>query len=402
MDLVLNGFLVGGPSAPLDPSIRDALREHGEHDLVNSVQLWNERPSVLEEVLAALTPNEAVVRKSSIGTIALRLVDASSFMSRVRFPKLTYLRLSTGSHVTDWERVGQLTTALTTLALTFENYGIPTLPTIAQLLSLLASNPGLQDISLYRLRTSHTAFSSPSTCVPMRNLQRLSVDSELRSMSEVIKRVAYPNNIEHISITAVKCGVDSILTTLGGLARDHFLREGRAVGEQGISLQCFPKLNSLQVSSYLASDDQPGPSSFSRFTANLRHLVPRDEFIQPCTDFVLNVPGEEVVFFRGELEMDIIRRVVPTMPNITDLYLVGVQLQPGFLQPEHIALTQKFLPSLGRLCLDISKTVGSSTIVEDTKVPKATKASCPFWRSLKLSLILKRPPKCSKVGTKMQ
>ena len=86
VDLVLNGYLVGGPSAPLDAAIRDALREHAERNAINTVQLWNERRPVLAEVLAALTPEEGTVQESSISTISLRLVDASKFMAGLAFP----------------------------------------------------------------------------------------------------------------------------------------------------------------------------------------------------------------------------------------------------------------------------------------------------------------------------
>ena len=56
VDLVLNGYVVSGPSAPLDEPIREALRDRMERNTLKSVQLWNERKSVLEDVLAALTP----------------------------------------------------------------------------------------------------------------------------------------------------------------------------------------------------------------------------------------------------------------------------------------------------------------------------------------------------------
>ena len=119
MELVLNGYRVGGPSTCIEGPIGDALRDHAERDIVRSVQLWSERKSVLAEVLAALTPDHDDVRTSSIEIITLRTVDASKFMARLRFPNLTYLRLSMGTEVTDWERVGLHTGAVrATLPLT--------------------------------------------------------------------------------------------------------------------------------------------------------------------------------------------------------------------------------------------------------------------------------------------
>ena len=138
-----------------------------------------------------------------------------------------------------------------------------------ELLSLLTLNPRLQDVSFYRLWINHTEIANPAIHMPMHNLQRLSADSEPHSISEVIRQFSYPNNIEHISLTAVKCVADSISTTLGGLARDHFMREGRVATEQGLFLQCFPKLISVQVSSHLDNDEQAGLSTFSRLSGPL-------------------------------------------------------------------------------------------------------------------------------------
>ena len=352
VDLVLNGYVVGGPSAPLDEPIREALRDRMERNTLKSVQLWNERKSVLEDVLAALTPPHNVVRTSSVETICLRVVDASQFMSRHCFPKLTYLRLSMGTKVIDWGRVAMSTTALTTLALTFDDHGIPTFPTIAELVSLLASNPTLRDVSFTSLWTDRTqAYSTPSR-VPMHNLQRLTIDGDHRSTLELVQQIAYPNDIEHISLTVAECEANSVLATLGVLAHDRLYRQlGRNPIGLGIFVHCFPNFFSLQADGVKDSKEPVDKHCFSRFSAYLAQPIANHELVQLSTDFISNVPGEEVIFFRAELSMEIIRRTITTMPNITELYLVCTQLEAGFLQPESTVGSHGLLPSLTQLHL---------------------------------------------------
>jgi hypothetical protein len=67
-----------------------------------------------------------------------------------------------------------------------------------------------------------------------------------------------------------------------------------------------------------------------------------------CVDFVACTPTEHVVYFGGALSMDIVKGIASVMPKLQELYLIGVTLSDGFLQPDpdgSLANT-KLLPSL--------------------------------------------------------
>ena len=58
MDLVLNGYNVHRGIASIEGPLQVALHKHTELNVVCSIQLWNERKSILAGILAALTPGE--------------------------------------------------------------------------------------------------------------------------------------------------------------------------------------------------------------------------------------------------------------------------------------------------------------------------------------------------------
>ncbi|KAF9777596.1 hypothetical protein BJ322DRAFT_1025673 [Thelephora terrestris] len=355
-DLVLNGYIVGERSPPVREALRLALREHAQTDIINSVQLWNERRPILEQVLAALTPDEGEVRTSSIRIINLRLVNASRFMARLRFPQLTYLCLSTGTQVVDLRHLGEHTGALSTLVLTLENHGASALPTVSELLLLFLYNPRLEDVTLHRLLSRIIPPGFPIIRVPLRNLKRLTIDGEAQSIFQLMKHLAYPADLEAISLMVADYGPSSICDTLGKVALDYFqLQSGRRV-EVGIDVRTLCKSISVQADSILEGADGNAMGTSARFIVYVPLFTGRRQYVQLCLDLVGCVPPLEVTAFRGELSARIVQRVIKTMPNILDLHLVHAELEPGFLR--HIPTTPnvRLLPSLRQLCLEESST----------------------------------------------
>ena len=106
---------------------------------------------------------------------------------------MSYLCLLTGTKVSDWERVGLHTTALTTLALTSENHGIASLPTIDELLRLLALNPLLQNVTLHHKNKIH--------------FQGLSSDQKRKSGQ------SFMPFLEHLKVTGPLAGTFKVLQT---------------------------------------------------------------------------------------------------------------------------------------------------------------------------------------------
>ncbi|KAF9777537.1 hypothetical protein BJ322DRAFT_1179467 [Thelephora terrestris] len=352
VDLVLNGYQVGGPGLPLHPSIWTALQDHGARNAVRSLQLWSERKRVLAEVLDALTPDGDERHCSSLELVSLRLVDASDFMARSYFPRLTHLHLSTGTHVTEWRLLGMRTTALTTLAVTFENHGVPALPTLCQLLCLLGLNPRLQHIRFSRLWTPATESVPAGVMVPMRALGTLTVEGGSRSVAKLVQRLHYPHSLGNMSLTTARSAPPEILDTVSDIVRDHLRRERTFRSELGIGVVLDDLSVSIQASSVEMVAGKPRRRVFASFKSRITEQTPYEAYVQLWVDFVARVPSEKVVYFSGQLGMDIIKRLAPAVINITTLRLVEVHLEKGFLLPAHGPIEAKLFPSLKNLRLE--------------------------------------------------
>jgi hypothetical protein len=351
VDLTLSGFR-GGSTFPVCRPLLAALRDHAERDIVRSLNLWSERKGVLTEVLEALTPDENQLRVSSLQTMALRYVDASAFMARTRFPRLTYLNLASGTHVTDWPTIANHTMALTTLALTLENDDVPSLPSIPELLCLLGRNPHLCNVTISCLWTVRIEEHSPIGPIPMHALKKISIEGGHRSVYHLLRRLHCPQSIDHMFLTTAKSGPRQILDTLGRAVRQHLRHERKFRSDLGIELHCLSDYIQLQASDTTQSADRMQRRTFATFQAHLSEDMDYDEYVQLCRDLMACVPTEEVVYFGGEMAMDIVKQLASMLPNITDVHLVDVEVQTGFLQPDEGGINTKLFPSLQNLCLE--------------------------------------------------
>ena len=173
----------------------------------------------------------------------------------------------------------------------------------------------------------------------MQSLEHLIIDGNDTSIYESVRQLNYPHDHQRrISLTAAKCRADDILTTLGGLARDHFRGQGRTPDHARNTRPMLLQVHFDPDQCFLGWRGEVESYPLVGFTAHLRQAIAHDNYVQLCADFVANLPVEEVTYFGGELSMDITRKILSSLANITELHLVGVQMEPGFLQPEQAAV----------------------------------------------------------------
>lgn len=348
VDLVLNGFPGNSSDAPFDEPLQGALRDLAKHDTIRSVQLWNGRSSTMTSILSALTPKFPWdVQYSSIESISLRHVDASEFFARYHFPKLRYLRLSRGVQISSWEHLGLHTSALTTLSLTIEN--VTPVPTTAQLLFILTSNPRLQNLTLAEPTIPHDDGSRSTVLVPLYHLKRLSIHGEFQPVFQLLHRLDYPKVLDKISLRVSRFTVDDISDILGPFIHGRIQCDGRVREGLGIFVNSYPGVVSIQATATNNVDHQR--ETFAWFVATLRGNHPPHDGVRLCADLVAYAPVEDVVLFGGQLNMDEIRRIAPTMPKVQELHLKRVRLVDRFLQsdPEEPLTEEKLFPSLKHL-----------------------------------------------------
>ena len=358
VDLVLGGrqfnrfYTVRHSYATLDGPLRDILRERAECDAIRSIHLRGGRGSLITSVLSAITSNGEELRCSSIESISLREVDSSNFFARHRFPKLRYLRLSVGPRIPPWEHLALHTSALTTLSIIIKD-GTSN-PTAAQLLSILTSNPRLQYLNLSGLAISHDCGGAFATPVPLRHLEDLSIDGNFRSVFRLLHRLGHPERMTETTLAVRSCIVEDIARTFWPYVRNHIERDGRFRDGLGIFLHSFPNSVSIQASAIEGDEGVARRVTFATFTAVHQGDIPDHDEGRLCTDFLAHIPVEHVVYFGGDISMDVIRRTVPAMPNIRELHLTNAQLVDRFLQPDpkEPLAENKLLSSLQRLHLE--------------------------------------------------
>jgi len=343
VDLTLGGFHID--LSALDGPLRNTLLDHAARGTIRSVQLRAYGPSVTTSVLSLLTPDDDNIRCSNIELIYLGHVDASKFFARNRFPKLWSLQLS-GVKMSSWELLGLHVTALTTLYIAIG--GVGHVPTTPQLLSILTSNPRLQNITL--LDVIPRDDEGGSTRVPLHQLKVLSLSGDFHPIFRLLRQLDHPQTMDEVTLHLSRCAVEDIAWTLGPYVEECLRRNEKSRGGLGLFV-----ISLVDVVSIRASAEGPtGRVTFATFTATLPAGLPPRACDELCIDFVAQTPGGRVVYFGGDLSMGALRGIVPAMPKIQELHLVNAMLSSRFLQPNpgRPRADTKLFPSLQHLHLE--------------------------------------------------
>ena len=327
VDLALNGLdRSGNSNISFDGPLRDALRERAELGAIRSIRLrWNQKELPLDSILSALTPDGKGVRRSSIEFITLRYVDASEFLTRHSFPKLRQLHISTMDNFPLWEHLGQHTTALTDLFLSLDNKA--SCPTTTQLLSILASNPRLQILALFKWAIPRDSQSMVT--VPLRYLERLSIDAEIRPVFQLLSQLEYPDRMKWMNLTVSDCVAEDVPGTIGPYVRDHIQRNGRFQESFGISINSS---NAVSIETSTTNDsDATQRLTFAAFTAIMQEDedLPLYNKAQMCADLVAHIPAEHVVYLESDLDMDSVKRAVLTILRSKNYAFSGQNCKTG-------------------------------------------------------------------------
>jgi len=356
LDLVLRTRPVGGNNpTPFDGPLRDALRDRAACGSVRSVRLQGSDVDLLQSIVSSLTPNGEGVRDSSVDSLILEYtnLDISKFLARHRFPKPRILHLSTGAKVTSWDHLKIQATSLTSLSLELPRATGG--PTTSQLLSILASYPNLQDLSLCEAMIPNDVGDGSTFRVPLCRLRGLRLTGDCRHVFRLLQRLEYPDKLEwvYLHLKGCKGTVDSEF--LEPYLRDRIRRDGRFWGRLGIQTSCTDDsisfcigvLDELDTMTMLPGFGYPSVS----FWAVFRGVLPQVTGEKIHSNLIAAAPREHVVHFMGEPSTNAMRDLFVTMPNIDNLLLMESVVSDAFLRPDPLSHT-KLLPSLRHLCLD--------------------------------------------------
>jgi len=351
VDLVLRVYYSVDLRASFNGPLRDAIRDRAARGTVRSVHLQNADKTLLASILSLLIPDGEDIRSSSLESISLRYADVSDLFSRCRFPKLWRLHLSNGIEISSWDYLSLHTTALTTLHLTIGEFSRG--PTTHQLLSILASNPRLQDLTLSGYAIPRDNGNGSALHVQLRHLKRLSLIGPFHPVFQLLRRLIHPERVD-IVLSVSSCTVGDTLGTLGPYLQDYLQRDGRFRDGLGIVVYPLTYSISVQVSAISSTKGPTQKATFATVIAAFGNGLSSPTIDKLCVDLVAYTPREQVLYLKGNLSMDVMRETVPAMPKIQELHLTGSFLSDGFLQPDpagSLAGT-KLLPSLRRLHLE--------------------------------------------------
>ena len=350
LDLVLDsGFKHGDDTSSFDETLQAALRDHASRDVIRKVHLRSANLELIVSIISSLTPENEVVRQSSMESIILLNVNASNFFARQHFPKLRNLTL-TGCQNPPLVHLASHTTALVNLTLSDNANTLTSTFTTSQVVSLLAANPSIRTLDL-RLRVIHEDRKrGPRDTVPLRHLEKLSLEGKADRIFSILYQLELPTTMDQTSLTLSDCTLEDIRQVIGPYFSNYLHRDPRFGDRLGLSFNFT--LDSVWVSVNALGVGYHTPDLVTLLcppqvwlSMSLSQNTPPEGRRRMFTDVLPTLPKERIVYFETEtLEFE---EILVTMPNIEFLHLIRAGVSNGFLQSKN----EKLLPSLRRLYL---------------------------------------------------
>jgi len=356
IDLVLDG---GGPDPGIsfDESLKDAVRTRVIQGTIRRVHLTSNYGRNLTPIISSLTPNGEGSQNENIESIVWRnwgstSVDVSDFFARSRLSKLRLLDLSGRLRISSWDRLASQATLLTALSLKVYKGPSPT-PTTPRLLSILASNPNLQQLNLSGAAIPNDADGTTFQ-VPLHSLKVLALAGELRRLFGLLHRLILPDTLDEVSLTGFESTADDISQTLAPYMRDYFRRDARFQNTLRISSSFSATFISIMVTVCTQTGVPAQRLPRAMFAVVSVTLPPRDVREQLSINLIAPLPRERIVSFEDRSGEKLPEVLFFMMPNIKTLCIHDVKLSKGFLQPnpDGPRSNTKLLPSLRSLSLE--------------------------------------------------
>jgi len=193
--------------------------------------------------------------------------------------------------------------------------------------------------------------------VPLRNLNLLSLTGEFRRIFALLHRLAIPETLDSMYLSGFDCTMEEVNRTLVPYIRSHYRRDPRFQETLGVCSFSSPGSISISVNAIanheIAPAAKPPTAAFTVVFADLAPPIALEHFL---IDLVELIPREHVVSFNANalLYTKPPEELFLMMPSVRTLYLSGVDVSNGFLQPNPDGphANKKLLPSLRALHLE--------------------------------------------------
>ena len=345
-----------------DTNLRSALQGRATRDTIRRIHLFNDDPGLLSSIIASLTPNSEEVRPNSIESFILQNwsdmpVDLSDFFAHYRFPKLRHLDL-TDCAISPWDRLTSRTSALTTLHLELNHPSLA--PTTPQLLSIFASNPALQKVTLGRCAIPADGDGGESSSrVQLRHLKGFKSVGDLRHIVRLLHQLDLPRDMRKLSLYLHGCRTTDVSQVIGPYLRG--LLQHRDRPQDGLKVSASSRYHTRKSChiTLLASDVKginfsvPAKARVDRFFAITfppNEMPDRSALEKATLDLITYIPREEVVDFRACNDSIATVDAWTQFPNLRGLSFDSVPLLTAF--PSPLVEDGKILPSLDYILLE--------------------------------------------------
>ena len=332
LDLVLEGHT----SLALGDELRDVLRDRAARDTIRRVHLRGvHRAKLLNSVISSIVTEGEETRLSSVESFIVQndgagtVVDVSSFFSRYHLPKLQCLRLI-GCRISASGLLNARTTVLTALELATGDWS-PT-PTLSQLLSILSSNPFLQDLALtYSLADGE--WSSP--LVPLRHLKNFRLASDFPHALSLINQLELPDKMDSLDLTLFGCSPSDLSQTLGPYLGDRVRRRGRFPGGGlGLLVTHNSPFFRFRSGDTDKRDHSAGMVWFIMVDAVTSGTLGKEEVEKIGFDLIAHIPREQVINLQTTVPILRSEELCVEMCNLSYFFLIEVDLSTCFVESD--------------------------------------------------------------------
>ena len=356
LDLVLEGCAGSG----LSDELRDALQDHAARDNIRRVHLTGFfAAKLLNSVFSAIVAEGEGTRSNGVESFRILqssggsdVTDVSGFFSRYYLPKLKCLRL-VGCGISSWDLLGSRTAALTTLELA--DVLSPITPTLSQLLSILSSNPLLQDLKLsYHLASPVIDGEGSSPLVPLRHLKKFHLTSDFGHASGLLNQLELPDRMERLRLDLRQCSALDLSQILGPYIGDCVRRRGRFPGGGlGLSTSHTSHTFLLHIADAPSHDDFSMVAWFMMVDIVMSGALKKEEAEQTGLDLITHIPREQVIGLRTALPILRSKELCVEMRDLTYLHLIEVDLSTWFAESDIHGphAFEGLLPSLDRILI---------------------------------------------------
>ena len=334
--------------------LQDAVKSRVIQNTIRQVHLMSDSPRVLSPLISSLTPDGRGGQNENIESILLhsggsRALKVSNFLARSHLSRLRSLDLYGNISIPSWDRLIPWTTLLTVLSLDIatEPPQAPPRPTAAQLLSILTSNPSLQELFLTNAVLPNDAETSTSK-VWLRHLKTLSLEGESRHLFGLLRQLTLPEMLDELQLIVFHPTVEDVSQALVPYMRDYFRRDPRFQDRLGVSSSNHSSV-SISVGVVRTRAAMPG---LELPVVSLTLSTAPNMLEQLLLDLITPIPRERIVSLNA-FKPDTQGELFSMMPNIETLCISDVELSGGFLQPnaDGPRANTKLLPSLRFLSL---------------------------------------------------